>query len=117
MDEIKRQPAAECKTTQGDVMKFRLQYDAPKYRRCVIYRQQNERAAIFDHWRHFNSQNNKIYTTQKKMQQNANPPKITAQAFAHAMRIVRESYPDMPEDRQRVQAARLAAKICKPSKL
>lgn len=50
------------------------------------------------------------------MQQNANSPKITAQAFGHAMRIIRESYPDMPAERLQIQATRLAAKICKKEK-
>lgn len=42
--------------------------------------------------------------------------KITANAYAHALRIVSDAYPDMPKERQMVQAARLAAKICKTAK-
>ena len=39
--------------------------------------------------------------------------KITTNAYLHALRLVKEAYPDMPEERQMAQAARLAAKICK----
>lgn len=47
------------------------------------------------------------------MQQTGNSGKITAQAYEHAMRLVRENYPTIGEERQRVMAVRLAEKICK----
>ena len=41
---------------------------------------------------------------------------ITANAYAHALRVIAESYPDLPKERQEAQAAMLAAKICKKEK-
>lgn len=44
---------------------------------------------------------------------NKQPIKITAAAFAHAMMLIKENYPELPEERQMAMAERLAAKICK----
>lgn len=41
---------------------------------------------------------------------------ITAAAFNHAMRLIEEYYPDMPNERKMAQALRLAEKICKREK-
>lgn len=41
---------------------------------------------------------------------------ITTNAFNHALRLIRDSYPDMSEDRQIAQAVKLAEKICKKAK-
>ena len=41
---------------------------------------------------------------------------ITAAAYSHARRLIEEYYPDMSEERKRVQAAKLAKKICKKEK-
>lgn len=38
---------------------------------------------------------------------------ITAQAYAHALRIIRDAYPDMAEELQQRRAYELAAKICR----
>lgn len=38
---------------------------------------------------------------------------ITAQAYAHALMLIKENYPTMPKELQEKQAMRLAAKICK----
>lgn len=51
------------------------------------------------------------------MPQTRNFTKITAHAFEHALRLIRENYPLMSEERQQIQAYRLAERICKQSKL
>lgn len=45
-----------------------------------------------------------------------NGERMTAQAFSHALQLIQTNYPDMPKDRQIVQAKRLAAKINKREK-
>jgi len=45
-----------------------------------------------------------------------NGERITAQAFSHALQLIQTNYPDMPKDRQIVQASKLAKKICKKEK-
>lgn len=53
------------------------------------------------------------------MTHNKNSPlngRVTAAAMAHALRLIEMYYPDMPDDRKQVQAARLAMKINKKEK-
>lgn len=57
--------------------------------------------------------NDKLYISENMMQQTGKSEKITAQAYEHAMRLVRENYPSIGEERLRVMAVRLAEKICR----
>lgn len=41
---------------------------------------------------------------------------VTANAFNHALRLIKEHYPDMAEDCQIKQAYKLAEKICRRAK-